>query len=78
MQKMPLKPLNSLEPGDIAVIKEFAGNTKLQSRLVEMGALPGIEVRMIKKTPFHGPVEIKIRSFHLSLRFRDASQILVG
>ena len=75
---MPLKPLNSLEPGDIALIKEFTGNGRLLSRLVEMGALPGIKVRMIKKTPFQGPIEVKIKSYHLSLRWQDAAQILVS
>ena len=75
---MPLKPLNSLEPGDIALIKEFTGNGRLQSRLVEMGALPGIKVRMIKKIPFQGSIEVKIKSYHLSLRWQDATQILVS
>ena len=75
---MPLKTLSSLEPGDTAVIRQFEGNSRLQSRLVEMGVLSGIKVRMIKKTPFHGPLEIKIRSYHLSLRWQDATQILVS
>ena len=75
---MPLKFLSSLEPGDRAVIREFEGNARLQSRFVEMGALPGVKVRMIKKTPFRGPLEVKIRSYHLSLRFQDALQILVS
>ena len=75
---MPLKSLNSLEPGDIALIIEFAGHGRLPSRLVEMGVLPGIKVRMIKKTPFQGPIEVKIKSYHLSLRWQDAAQILVS
>ena len=75
---MPLKPLNSLKPGDTALIREFEGDARLQSRLVEMGALPGVKVRMIKKMPFQGPLEVKIRSYHLSLRFQDAGQILVS
>ena len=70
--------MNSLEPGEIAFIKEFTGSGRLQSRLVEMGALPGIKVRMIKKTPFQGPIEVKIKSYHLSLRWQDAGQILVS
>ena len=78
MQKMQLKTLNSLEPGDIAVIRRFKNNSILQSRLVEMGVLAGIKVRLIKKTPFHGPLEVKIRSYHLSLRWHDAGQILVS
>jgi len=75
---MSLKTLNSLEHGDTAIIKEFQGNTKLQSRLVEMGFIFGTKIRMIKKTPFKGPLEVKIRSYHLSLRWQDATQILVS
>ena len=75
---MSLTPLNSLEPGEIAVIREFEGNSRLQSRLVEMGVLSGVKVRLIKKTPFQGPLEVKIRSYHLSLRWQDAGQILVS
>ena len=75
---MPKKNLTSLEPGERAFIRAFEGNARLQSRLVEMGMLPGVKVRMIKKTPFRGPLEVKIRSYHLSLRFQDALQILVS
>ena len=75
---MQLKTLSSLEPGDTAVIRQFEGNSRMQSRLVEMGVLSGIKVRMVKKTPFQGPLEVKIRSYHLSLRWQDATQILVS
>ena len=75
---MSVIPLNSLTTGNTAIIKGFTENAHLQSRMVEMGVLPGVKVRMIKKTPFHRPLEIKIRSYHLSLRWEDAGQILVS
>ena len=75
---MSVIPLNSLATGNTAIIKGFTDNAHFQSRMVEMGVLPGVKVRMIKKTPFHGPLEIKIRSYHLSLRWEDAGQILVS
>ena len=75
---MSVIPLNSLTTGNTAIIKGFTDNAHLQSRMVEMGVLPGVKVRMIKKTPFQGPLEIKIRSYHLSLRWEDAAQILVS
>ena len=75
---MPVKPLHNMEVGDIAHITKFADNIRVKSRLMEMGIVPDRKVRMIKKTPFKGPIEIKIRSFHLSLRWKDASQILVS
>ena len=74
---MSIKPLNVLSPGETSIIKEFTKTANLQSRLVEMGFIPGEKVRMIKKTPFYGPLEVKIRSYHITLRWQDAAQILV-
>ena len=69
--------ISSLETGEIATIEGYLNEQISQSRLVEMGLLPGTPVRMIKKTTFNGPVEIKVRDFYLSLRMRDALNILV-
>ena len=74
---MSVKTLSSLSEGEIAVIQAFNADLNLQSRLVDMGILPGVEVRIIKKAPFNGPVELKIRGYEVALRYRDASQVLV-
>ncbi len=74
---MSVKTLSSLSEGEIAVIQAFKAGLSLQSRLVDMGILPGVEVRIIKKAPFNGPVELKIRGYEVALRYRDASQVLV-
>ena len=74
---MPIKTLTSLAPGETAVIQAFNTDLNLQSRLVEMGILPGIEIRLIKKTPFKGPIQLKIRGYEVSLRYGDAEQVLV-
>ena len=67
----------SLETGEIATIEGYLNEQISQSRLVEMGLLPGTPVRLIKKIPLNGPVEIKVRDFYLSLRRKDAQNILV-
>ena len=41
-------------------------------RLAEMGIMPGIDIRMIKKAPFGGPVNIKINNYYITLRKEDA------
>ena len=74
---MSIKTLLSLSPGEMAVIQTFNNDLNLQSRLVEMGILPGAEIRLIKKAPFKGPIEFKIRGYEVSLRYRDAEQVLV-
>ena len=74
---MSIKTLLSLSPGEMAVIHTFNNDLNLQSRLVEMGILPGVEIRLIKKAPFKGPIEFKIRGYEVSIRYRDAEQVLV-
>ena len=67
--------LTDLNPGETATINEISGNSHLQNRLVALGFLTGIEVRMVKKTPFNGPVEIKIQNSYLTIRWNDARQV---
>ena len=74
---MPVKILSSLSEGEMAVIQSFNAHFNLQSRLVEMGILPGAAIRIIKKAPFRGPVEFKIRNYEVSLRYEDADNVLV-
>ena len=69
--------LSSLSEGETAIIEDFNVELGLQSRLVEMGILPGVAIRIIKKAPFNGPVVLKIRNYEVSIRYRDAEQILV-
>ena len=74
---MSVRTLPSLSPGETAVIQTFTTDLNLQSRLVEMGILPGVEIRLIKKAPFKGPIAFKLRGYEVSLRYRDAEQVLV-
>ncbi|MDP6340283.1 MAG: FeoA family protein [Candidatus Marinimicrobia bacterium] len=67
--------LIELTPGESGIINGIRGDSHLQNRLVELGLLTGIEVRMVKQAPFKGPVEIKYRDSYLSIRWKDARQI---
>ncbi len=69
--------LTLVTPGETVKVNAFNASLELQSRLVEMGILPGVKIRLIKSAPFKGPVELKIRGYHVSLRWKDAQHILV-
>ena len=75
---MSIKQLHQLLPGESAQIISFHKDLTLQSRLVEMGVLPGVEIRILKKGPFNGPIEIKVRCYEVALRYKDAMQINVS
>ncbi|NHZ85340.1 MAG: iron transporter FeoA [Planctomycetia bacterium] len=64
-----------LKPGNIATIIGFTGGMELQSRLVEMGFVPGIKIRVVKHAPWKGLVELKIRNYLVSIRMNDAKNI---
>ena len=69
--------LFDLIDGEIATVHSFIGDMELQSRLVEMGILPGIRIRRVKTAPMNGPIELKVRDYHVSLRQDDARNILI-
>ena len=75
---MSIKQLHQLLPGESAQIISFHKDLTLQSRLVEMGILPGVEIRLLKKGPFNGPIEIKVRCYEVTIRYKDAMQINVS
>ena len=66
--------LSELAINECATISQV-GN--LKPRLLEMGLIPGAEIRFIKRTAFGGPIEVKVRNFYLSIRLDDAKTILV-
>ena len=69
--------LYGLEENKSAKIVSVNNNNATKVRLAEMGIMPGIDVRMIKKTPFGGPVYIKINNYYITLRKEDAFLITI-
>ena len=72
-----MRSIADFVPGDIVTITGFTGQMELQSRLVEMGFVPGIQIGIIKFAPWKGLIELKIRNYHVSIRVRDAENIMV-
>tara|TARA_B100001142_G_C14113621_1_gene570157 strand:- start:4 stop:234 length:231 start_codon:yes stop_codon:yes gene_type:complete len=72
-----MKHLYKINKDETGVIANLDNRNDSKLRLAEMGLMPGIEVRMIKKTPFGGPVQIKINNYYLTLRKEDAELIFL-
>ena len=67
--------LNSLKPGQTAVITAVGGEGSLRQHFLDMGVIPGTEVTMIKFAPMGDPMELRIHGYELTLRLADAEQI---
>ena len=69
--------LDTLKPGDEAVVIEMEGEADDVERLMEMGLIAGTSVKVIKLAPLGDPIEIAMRGYHLSLRRAEAAGIIV-
>jgi len=69
--------LTNVPSGESAKVIGISGNNQITKRLMEMGVVPGVSVRMIKSAPFGDPLEISLRGYHLAMRKSEADQIEV-
>ncbi len=71
------KKLSQLKVGDRGRIKRILGNPSLKRRILNMGGVPGTEVKVEKVAPLGDPMDIVLRGYHLSLRREEAEKIVV-
>ena len=69
--------LANLLIGDSATVKNVVGETAVTKRLMEMGVVPGVSVRVVKSAPFGDPIEIRVRGYSLAMRKAEAETIEV-
>ncbi len=68
--------LSQLEVGEIGIVKEFT-DLEMSVKLMEMGCLPGEEVRIARIAPLGDPIAISVSGYQLSLRRFEASTIIL-
>ncbi len=69
--------LTNLPIGQTATVLSIEGNNAITKRLMEMGVVPGVSVRVVKSAPFGDPLEIRVRGYHLAMRRSEAQTIEV-
>lgn len=66
----------TLHIGDSGIISEESlGNIPL--KLLEMGCLPGAEVKLIQRAPLKDPIYISVNGSHLAIRNETAKLIRI-
>jgi ferrous iron transport protein A len=74
--KMP-KSLAEIPLGKTATISTVDGSRAFRRRLLEMGLVPGVEVRVVTIAPLGDPLRIEVRGGQWSMRRAEAAQIAV-
>ena len=67
--------LNELKVGSSARIDSVGGEGALRQHFLDMGVIPGAELKLVKLAPMGDPMELRIRGYELTLRLADAEKI---
>lgn len=70
-------PLAHLRPGDAGRVVDVTGEGAFRRRLLDMGFVSGVLVRVIKTAPLMDPVEYCIGGAHVTLRADEAMLVVV-
>ncbi len=69
--------LKDIKIGESAKILSVGGDGALRQHFLDMGIIPGVEVKIVKYAPMGDPIEILIHGYKLTLRVAEAAQLEV-
>ena len=67
--------LKDLRIGESAKITAVGGEGALRQHFLDMGVVPGTEIKLMKLAPMGDPMEFRIHGYELTLRLADAEKI---
>ena len=77
MDAKEAKALSKLRPGDAGRIVSVVGSGLLRRRILEMGLVPGTEIKLKGMAPFGDPIEVLVKGYSLTLRRQEAEAVTV-
>lgn len=69
--------LNRLKIGETALVTTVGGEGALRQHFLDMGLIPGVEIKLVKLAPMGDPMELQIHGYELTLRLADAEKITI-
>jgi len=69
--------LSNIPKGVQARVTSVSGEGFITRRLMEMGIVPGVFVRLVKSAPFGDPIEVRLLGYSLAIRRNEAEAIEV-
>lgn len=67
--------IDDLKIGQQGTIATVGGEGALRLRFLDMGLIPGTQVRLQKVAPMGDPIQIQVRGYELTIRREDARRI---
>ena len=77
MSEATIMNLSNMPTGVRARVKAVRGEGFITRRLMEMGVIPGVFVRLVKSAPFGVPIDVRLLGYSLAIRKNEAEAIEV-
>ena len=71
------KRLSELKVGQKARILKIEGQRSVKKRIMEFGIIKGETIELIGMAPFGDPLNFNLNDFNLSLRVKEADNVIV-
>ena len=69
--------LSEAEEGRVYRIVGIEGMGLVRRRILDLGLLPGLEIRVVRKAPLRDPMEVEARGNPVSIRRAEASYVIL-
>lgn len=69
--------LDDIDVGSSMTLVSLHGERTLRRRLMELGLLPGTQIRLVRKNHLGGFIEVEVRRSRVSLRLSEARNLHV-
>lgn len=72
-----MTPLSQLLPGQYGKLKSLNPERSVDQRLMALGLLPGMVLKLVRKAPLGDPLAIEFAGQVVSLRLTEAQSIII-
>ncbi|MDR3602776.1 MAG: FeoA family protein [Desulfosporosinus sp.] len=70
--------LGDLKPGERACVEQIEGGGALRRRMMDMGIVPGVELEVVRRAPWGGPLQVRLKGYYLAMRRGECAKIKVS
>ena len=71
-----MRSASDLQKGEFGIINGFTDQV-ISLKLMEMGCLPGSQIKMNFKAPLGDPISYHVAGYNLTLRVSEAASIII-
>jgi len=69
--------LSDVEEGRIYRIVRIEGTRMVRRRILDLGLLPGLKIKVVRRAPLKDPIEVVAKGNPISIRRAEASYVVL-